>query len=57
MTTLHGRLDHAELQSLYREFSDIPVISVSKEQQQPLPHAGWSGAVLHGLPAGPLPAG
>ncbi|MFN8584080.1 MAG: glycosyltransferase family 4 protein [Dehalococcoidia bacterium] len=51
VTTLHGRLDHAELQSLYREFSDIPVISVSKEQQQPLPHAGWSGAVLHGLPA------
>ncbi|MGE0229386.1 MAG: glycosyltransferase family 4 protein [Dehalococcoidia bacterium] len=50
VTTLHGRLDHAELQPLYREFADIPVVSVSVDQQRPLPQANWAGAVLHGLP-------
>ncbi|MEZ4553474.1 MAG: glycosyltransferase family 4 protein [Dehalococcoidia bacterium] len=50
VTTLHGRLDHAELRPLYREFADIPVVSVSRDQQRPLPQAKWAGAVLHGLP-------
>ena len=35
---------------LYREFSDEPVVSISKAQQAPLPHACWIGTVQHGLP-------
>lgn len=50
VTTLHGRLDLPELQQLYREYSDEPVISISHSQQGPLPHARWVGNVYHGLP-------
>ena len=50
VTTMHGRLDLAELPALYREFSDIPVISISDAQRTPLPHANWVGTIHHGLP-------
>jgi glycosyltransferase involved in cell wall biosynthesis len=50
VTTLHGRLDLRELAPLYREFSDIPVISISDSQRRPLPWANWQGTVYHGLP-------
>ena len=50
VTTLHGRLDMPELQPLFDEFRDIPVVSISQAQQAPLPHAGWIGTVYHGLP-------
>src|SRR5207248_5943955 len=50
VTTLHGRLDIPELASLYREFSEIPVVSISDAQRQPLPWANWQGTVYHGLP-------
>jgi glycosyltransferase involved in cell wall biosynthesis len=50
VTTLHGRLDLPELVPLYREFRDIPVVSISDAQRLPLPEAGWIGTVYHGLP-------
>jgi glycosyltransferase involved in cell wall biosynthesis len=50
VTTLHGRLDIPELAPLYREFRDMPVISISNAQRQPLPLASWQGTVYHGLP-------
>jgi glycosyltransferase involved in cell wall biosynthesis len=50
VTTLHGRLDMPELISLYREFSDVPLVSISDAQRMPLPEAGWIGTVYHGLP-------
>jgi glycosyltransferase involved in cell wall biosynthesis len=50
VTTLHGRLDLPELIPFYREFSDIPVVSISDAQRGPLPHARWIGTVYHGLP-------
>lgn len=50
VTTLHGRLDLPELPSLYDEFSDRPVISISNSQRNPLPQAGWVGTVYHGVP-------
>ncbi len=49
-TTLHGRLDLPDLPPLYREFSDMPVISISNAQRKPLPFANWLGTVHHGLP-------
>ena len=52
VTTLHGRLDIPHLIPLYREFQDMPVISISNEQRKPLPWANWQATVYHGLPAG-----
>jgi glycosyltransferase involved in cell wall biosynthesis len=51
VTTLHGRLDLPDLAALYREFSDIPVVSISDAQQALLPEASWVKTVYHGLPA------
>ncbi|HEV3512534.1 MAG TPA: glycosyltransferase family 4 protein [Candidatus Sulfotelmatobacter sp.] len=50
ITTLHGRLDIPDLLPLYREFREIPLISISKSQQEPLPWANWVGTVHHGMP-------
>ena len=50
VTTLHGRLDLPELPALYREFPEMPVISISDAQRGPLPWANWQGTVHHGLP-------
>jgi glycosyltransferase involved in cell wall biosynthesis len=51
MTTLHGRLDLPDLVPLYQEFSDMPVVSISNAQREPLPWLNWQGTVYHGLPA------
>jgi glycosyltransferase involved in cell wall biosynthesis len=50
LTTLHGRLDLPDLAPLYREFSDMPLVSISRAQRAALPAAGWRGTVSHGLP-------
>ncbi len=50
ITTLHGRLDMPDLQPLYHEFSDIPVVSISNYQRLPLPTANWVDTVYHGIP-------
>jgi glycosyltransferase involved in cell wall biosynthesis len=50
LTTLHGRLDIPDLVPLYREFPDMPVISISDAQREPLPRAKWEATVYHGLP-------
>ncbi len=50
VTTLHGRLDIPDLVPLYREFRDMPVVSISDAQRKPLPRANWQATVYHGLP-------
>src|SRR5437868_6576783 len=40
-TTLHGRLDLADLPPLYHEFADMPLVSISNAQRQPLAFANW----------------
>jgi glycosyltransferase involved in cell wall biosynthesis len=50
LTTLHGRLDIPELQPLYNAFRDMPVVSISMSQREPLKQANWIGNVYHGLP-------
>ncbi len=50
ITTLHGRLDLPELQPLYRIFDDVPVVSISDSQREPLPAASYIATVHHGLP-------
>ncbi len=50
LTTLHGRLDLSDLQPLYREFTEQPLVSISNAQRLPLPEVNWLGTVYHGLP-------
>jgi glycosyltransferase involved in cell wall biosynthesis len=57
VTALHGRLDLPDLDPLYREFDDAPVVSISDDQRTPLPFANWQGTVHHGLPVGFLRPG
>jgi glycosyltransferase involved in cell wall biosynthesis len=54
VTTLHGRLDLPELQPVFDEFQNAPVISISDSQRQPLPQAAWQNTIYHGLPGGLL---
>jgi glycosyltransferase involved in cell wall biosynthesis len=62
VTTMHSRLDLAELAPLYREFGDMPLVSISTAQRKPLAFANWVGTVHHGLarevcPFNPAPRG
>jgi len=50
LTTLHGRLDLPDLVPIYREFPEMPVVSISDAQRRPLPWLNWIGTVYHGLP-------
>ncbi len=50
LTTLHGRLDLPDLAPLYAEFAELPLVSISDAQREPLPDARWVGTVHHGLP-------
>jgi len=54
VTTLHGRLDIPDLVPLYREFTELPLISISAAQRKPLPWVNWIGTVHHGMPADAL---
>jgi glycosyltransferase involved in cell wall biosynthesis len=51
LTTLHGRLDIPDLVPMYREFPEMPVVSISQAQRKPLPWVNWLGTVYHGLPS------
>jgi glycosyltransferase involved in cell wall biosynthesis len=62
VTTLHGRLDLPDIAPLYREFREMPLVSISDAQRKPLPFAQWAGTVYHGLaepvcPFNPAPRG
>jgi glycosyltransferase involved in cell wall biosynthesis len=50
VTTLHGRLDIPELPLIYREYPDMPVVSISDAQRRPLPWLNWQTTCHHGLP-------
>lgn len=50
LTTLHGRLDIPDLLPVFREFPEMPVVSISEAQRAPLPWLNWLGTVYHGLP-------
>lgn len=57
VTTLHGRLDLPELQSLYGLYDDIPVVSISDAQRAPLPQPHYVATIHHGLPKNLLEEG
>src|SRR6516162_1564010 len=50
LATLHGRLDLPELGPIYDTFGDVPVVSISEAQREPLPQAGYIATIQHGIP-------
>jgi glycosyltransferase involved in cell wall biosynthesis len=50
ITTLHGRLDLPDYLPLYKEYKDVPLVSISNDQRKPIPWANWQSTVYHGLP-------
>ncbi len=51
LTSLHGRQDLSELALIYREFADVPLVTISNNQRKPLPAAAnVVGTVHHGIP-------
>jgi glycosyltransferase involved in cell wall biosynthesis len=51
VTTLHGRLDLPDLKPFYATFPEVPLVSISHYQRQPLPQeVNWVANVYHGLP-------
>jgi glycosyltransferase involved in cell wall biosynthesis len=50
VTTLHGRLDLADMHALYSAFSEVPLVSISDNQRKPMPPVNWAGRIHHGLP-------
>jgi glycosyltransferase involved in cell wall biosynthesis len=52
VTTLHGRLHTPDLQSLFEEYVEVPLVSISNDQRRPIPWANWQATVYHGLPRG-----
>jgi glycosyltransferase involved in cell wall biosynthesis len=55
LTTLHGRQDLPDLLPLYRAFPEMPLVSVSNAQRQPIAGANVVKTIHHGLPLDLLP--
>lgn len=51
LLTLHGRMDLPSFQNLYREYSEIPLISLSNSQRAPLLFANWLKTIYLGIPS------
>jgi glycosyltransferase involved in cell wall biosynthesis len=51
VTTLHGRQDIPDLKPLYLGFSNMPLVSISDAQREPVPKANFVATVLHGIPS------
>jgi glycosyltransferase involved in cell wall biosynthesis len=50
LTTLHGRQDLPDLVPLYRAFSEMPLVSISNAQREPIADANFAKTIHHGLP-------
>lgn len=52
LTTMHGRLDVADFMPVYEAFPEMPLVSISMRQREPMPPASnWIANVPHGLPS------
>jgi glycosyltransferase involved in cell wall biosynthesis len=50
VTTLHGRQDSPDLKPLFLGFSEMPLVSISNDQRQPIANANFVATVHHGIP-------
>lgn len=51
VTTLHGRQDIPDLKPLYLGFSNMPLVSISGAQREPVSKANFAATVHHGIPS------
>src|SRR5436305_8064750 len=51
VTTLHGRQDLPDLKPLYLGFSEMPLVSISNHQRNPVAGSNFVATVYHGIPA------
>jgi glycosyltransferase involved in cell wall biosynthesis len=51
VTTLHGRQDLHDLKPLYLGFSEMPLVSISNHQRNPVTSGNFVATVHHGIPA------
>jgi glycosyltransferase involved in cell wall biosynthesis len=49
ITTTHGRLDLPEVQRVYNDFRDQPLVSISHDQRTYLPDANWIDTVYNAV--------
>jgi glycosyltransferase involved in cell wall biosynthesis len=50
VTTLHGRLDQGWIPQIYDLFPEVPLVSISNRQRQPMPRLNFAATILHGMP-------
>ena len=50
VTTLHGRMYLPDMRSLFEEYIEMPLVSISDDQRRPMPSANWRATIHHGLP-------
>jgi glycosyltransferase involved in cell wall biosynthesis len=50
LSTLHGQVYLHDVEALFRECDELPLVSISDAQRRPLPGANWRATVYHGLP-------
>jgi glycosyltransferase involved in cell wall biosynthesis len=56
LTTLHGRLDLPDFLPFYAAHPEMPLVSISYSQRQPMPaSANWLANIPHGIPAQSCP--
>jgi glycosyltransferase involved in cell wall biosynthesis len=55
VTTLHGRQDLPDLYPLYMHFQEMPLVSISNAQREPVADASFVATIQHGLPSDLLP--
>ena len=55
--TMHGRLDLRHILHVFSYFRDVPLVSISQQQRDPLARLGlnWLATVHHGLPVEGIP--
>jgi glycosyltransferase involved in cell wall biosynthesis len=49
VTTLHGRLDLADLRTMFERWPSFGLVSISDSQRAPVPAANWLATVKHGV--------
>lgn len=50
VSTMHGRLDVADLHPVYHRYTNTALVSISNAQRTPLPDMNWVSTIYHGLP-------
>ncbi len=50
VTTLHGQLYAPDEKALFDAYAEVPLVSISDAQRQPIPRANWQATVYHGMP-------